>query len=70
VAQSVHRRYRYGASFVDQRSGIRFEGHHPAQRPDLWQVYLDGAEGKYTSYGFAETLHRQELELGNGVSLF
>jgi len=70
VAQSVHRRYRYGASFVDQRSGIRFEGHHPVQRPDLWQRYLDGAEGKYTSYGFAETLHRQELELGSGVSLF
>ena len=70
MAQSIHRRYRYGASFVDQRSGIRFEGHHPAQRPDLWRLYLDGAEGKYTSYGFAETLHRQELELGNGVSLF
>ena len=70
MAQSVHRRYRYGASFVDQRSGIRFEGHHPAQRPDLWQLYLDGAQDKYTSYGFAETLHRQELELGHGVSLF
>ena len=70
MAHSINRRYRYGASFVDQESGIRFEGHHPAQRPDLWRLYLDGAEGKYKSYGFADTLHRQELELGTGVSLF
>ena len=66
----MHRRYRYGSSFVDQESGVRFEGHHPAQRPDLWRLYLDGAEGKYRSYGFEDTLHRRDLEAGNGVSLF
>ena len=70
MAHSINRRYRYGSSFVDVESGIRFEGHHPAERPDLWRLYLDGAEGKYRSFGFEETLHRQELEAGHGVSLF
>ncbi len=66
----VGRRYRYGASFVDQASGVRFEGHHPCERPDLWRVYLDGADGVYRRYGFEEILHRQDLEDGNGVPLF
>jgi molybdopterin/thiamine biosynthesis adenylyltransferase/nitroreductase len=66
----VGRRYRYGASFVDVASGVRFEGHHPIERPDLWKTYLDGAEGVYRSYGFEETLHRREFEDGTGVSLF
>ncbi|MDH2904190.1 MAG: Rv1355c family protein [Actinomycetota bacterium] len=70
MAHSINRRYRYGSSFVDQESGVRFEGHHPSERPDLWKMYLDGAEGKYRSYGFEETLHRRDLETGNGVSLF
>ncbi len=70
MAHSINRRYRFGSSFVDQESGVRFEGHHPAERPDLWTMYLDGAEGKYRSYGFEETLHRKDLEAGNGVSLF
>jgi len=70
VAHSINRRYRYGSSFVDLESGVRFEGHHPAERPDLWKLYLDGAEGKYRSFGFEETLHRKDLEAGNGVSLF
>ena len=55
---------------MDLESGVRFEGHHPAERPDLWKLYLDGAEGKYRSFGFEETLHRKDLEAGNGVSLF
>lgn len=70
MAHSINRRYRFGSSFVDQASGVRFEGHHPAQRPDLWRIYLDGAEGKYRSYGFEDTLRRKELEAGTGVSLF
>jgi len=70
VAHSINRRYRYGSSFVDLESGVRFEGHHPAERPDLWKIYLDGAEGKYRSHGFEDTLHRKELEEGHGVSLF
>jgi molybdopterin/thiamine biosynthesis adenylyltransferase len=55
---------------VDLESGVRFEGHHPAERPDLWRMYLDGAEGKYRSFGFEETLHRKDLEAGTGISLF
>ncbi|MGH7175008.1 MAG: hypothetical protein ACREGR_01450, partial [Minisyncoccia bacterium] len=64
------RRYRYGAGFVDQASGVRFEGHHPLERPDLWELYITEAEGKYRSRGFEGTLRRQELEDGHGVSLF
>src|ERR1019366_5077452 len=70
MAVSINRRYRYGSSFVDMESGVRFEWHHPAERPDLWKMYLDGAEGKYRSFGFEETLHRKDLEAGNGISLF
>ena len=66
----VGRRYRYGSSFVDAASGVRFEGHHPLERPDLWKIYLDGAEGIYRRYGFEETLHRREFEDGTGVPLF
>ena len=40
------------------------------ERPDLWKIYLDGAEGMYRSYGFEETLRRREFEDGAGVSLF
>ena len=70
MPQVVGRRYRYGARFVDQASGVRFEGHHPFERPDLWQVYLNGAEGIYRHYGFEETLRRRDFEDGNGVPLF
>ena len=66
----VGKRYRYGSSFVDAASGIRFEGHHPLERPDLWKKYLDGAEGVYRSRGFEETLRRRDFEDGAGVSLF
>ena len=70
MSNSVSRRYRYGSSFVDQESGVRFEGHHPLERPDLWKIYLNEAEGKYRSHGFEGTLRRQELEEGHGVPLF
>jgi hypothetical protein len=70
VGNAVGQRYRYGASFVDQASGIRFEGHHPLERPDLWKMYLDGAEGVYRSRGVEETLRRRDFEEGNGVPLF
>lgn len=70
VSNSIGRRYRYGSSFVDQESGVRFEGHHPLERPDLWTMYLNEAEGKYRSRGFEGTLRRQELEDGEGVALF
>jgi molybdopterin/thiamine biosynthesis adenylyltransferase len=70
VGNVVGHRYRYGASFVDASSGVRFEGHHPIERPDLWKMYLDGAEGIYRSHGFEETLRRRDFEDGTGVSLF
>jgi molybdopterin/thiamine biosynthesis adenylyltransferase len=70
VGNVVGRRYRYGASFVDAASGVRFEGHHPLERPDLWKIYLDGAEGIYRNYGVEETLRRRDFEDGAGVALF
>jgi len=66
----ISHRYRYGASFIDSASGVRFEGHHPLERPDLWKTYLNEAEGRYRYYGFEGTLRRRELEDGHGVSLF
>ena len=70
MANPAGHRYRYGSSFVDQASGVRFEGHHPFERPDLWQIYLEEGEGKYRSRGCEGTMRRQELEDGHGVSLF
>jgi len=70
MGSPIGRRYRYGASFIDQNSGVRFEGHHPLERPDLWEIYLNEAEGTYRSHGYEGTLRRQELEDGHGVSLF
>ena len=70
MANVVGRRYAYGASFIERESGIRFEGHHPHLRPDLWKLYLNEAEGVYRGYGFEGTLRRRELDEGNGVSLF
>jgi len=64
------RRYCYGASFIDGASGVRFEGHHPFERPDLWKLYLNEAEGRYRNFGFEGTLRRRDLEEGQGVSLF
>ena len=66
----ISRRYRFGASFVDSASGVRFEGHHPHERPDLWKLYLHEAEGRYRNFGFEGKLHLQELDEGTGVSLF
>jgi molybdopterin/thiamine biosynthesis adenylyltransferase len=66
----MSRRYRYGASFTEQVSGVRFEGHHPLERPDLWKLYLREAEGRYRNFGFEGKLHLRELEEGTGVSLF
>ncbi|MGC1420138.1 MAG: Rv1355c family protein [Acidimicrobiales bacterium] len=70
MGSPVGHRYRYGASFVDQASGVRFEGHHPLERPDLWKMYLNGAEGVYRSHGLEGTIRRKDFEDGNGVSLF
>jgi hypothetical protein len=66
----ISRRYRYGACFIDRASGVRFEGHHPHERPDLWKLYLHEAEGRYRNFGFEGKLHVQDLNEGNGVSLF
>src|SRR5271167_3226235 len=66
----ISRRYRYGASFIDQASGVRWGGHHPHERPDLWRLYLHEAEGRYRNFGFEGKLHLKDLEDGNGVSLF
>ena len=40
------------------------------ERPDLWRLYLNEAEGRYRSRGYEGTLRRRELEEGHGVGLF
>ena len=70
MGNMISRRYRYGASFIDGASGVRFEGHHPHERPDLWKLYLHEAEGRYRNFGFEGKLHLQDLDEGNGVPLF
>jgi molybdopterin/thiamine biosynthesis adenylyltransferase len=40
------------------------------ERPDLWKVYLNEAEGIFRSRGFEGTLRRLELEEGSDVPLF
>jgi len=62
--------YQYGASFLDRTTGLRFEGHHPATRPDLWQAYLDGAIHEYEKYGLSQLIDMDELATPDGVSLF
>ncbi len=60
----------YGASFVDRTTGLRWEAHHPASRPDRWSSYLEGAAREYDRYGIAALVDRQALERGDGVSIF
>lgn len=62
--------YRYGASFVDRATGLRFEGHHPAARPDLWAEYLNGLVREYAHYGIPALAAGDGLDRGEGVSLF
>src|SRR5580658_320843 len=61
---------RFGAGFDDPRTGLRFEVHHPQERPDLWSKYLDGAESRYRKHGLEPIFDRAALETGAGVSLF
>ena len=67
---STGRRFRYGASFLDRDSGVRFYGHHPLERPDLWKRYLEGAEGQYRGRGLEGALQQKKLELAADVPLF
>jgi len=62
--------FRYGAGFLDATTGLRFEGHHPSERPDLWRRYLDGAEASYEQYGLSALIDREELGRGESVTLF
>jgi ThiF family len=60
----------YGATFVDRATGLRWEAHHPASRPDRWSAYLEGATREYDRYGIAALVDRPALERGDGVSIF
>lgn len=62
--------YRYGAFFVDPVTGLRFEMHHPASRPDRWEKYLEGAAREYDRYGIAGLVDERALERPEGVPLF
>lgn len=58
------------ASFVDHRSGVRVEAHHPLERADRWQSYLDGATRQYQAHGILPALGLEEFQDGRATSLF
>ena len=58
------------ASFVEHRSGLRIELHHPLESPGRWIDYLDGAESRYRAHGVESALDRPRLEDGRSTSLF
>ena len=62
--------YRYGASFADRTTGLRFEAHHPTARPDRWVAYLEGAAREFARYGLGDLVDRRALERADGVPLF
>lgn len=62
--------FSYGATFVDRATGLRWEAHHPASRPDRWSAYLEGASREYDRYGIGSLVDRPALERGDGVSIF
>ncbi len=70
MANPAGRRYQYGASFVDDVTGYRVEGHLPVERPDLWRRYLVGAEGPQRRTLDDEGPAARELVDGVGVPLF
>ncbi|WP_345630302.1 Rv1355c family protein [Rugosimonospora acidiphila] len=55
---------------MDAGSGLRFECHYPAERPDLWRAYLDGAQARYRHHGVEQALDRPSIEHGEGVTVF
>jgi molybdopterin/thiamine biosynthesis adenylyltransferase len=67
---SVRTPFRYGAFFDDQTTGLRFEAHHPAARPDRWIAYLEGAAREFARYGLGDLVDRRTLERAEGVPLF
>jgi hypothetical protein len=62
--------FAFGASYFDRKTEVRFEIHHPQERPDLWKQYLDGGEARYKKHGYAPVLGRDEIQQGQGVSMF
>lgn len=68
AASGTH--YRYGACFVDPTSGLRWEAHHPAIRPDRWEEYLAGTVREYERYGLSELVDPEMVRRAEGVSIF
>ena len=62
--------FRYGTSFFDRETALRFEAHHPASRPDRWRAYFEGLTREYGRRGVAGIVDHHALERGEGVSLF
>jgi molybdopterin/thiamine biosynthesis adenylyltransferase len=62
--------FRYGASFVDKATGLRFEMHHPASRPDRWRAYVEGATHAFARHGIAGAGNLRELTPPDDVTLF
>jgi hypothetical protein len=59
-----------GVGFTDARTGLRFEAYRPSEAPDLWNIYLNGAEECYRAYGVESALDRRMIEDGESTALF
>ena len=58
------------ASFWDPRAQVRFEFHRPAEQPELWGQYLDGAVASYREHDVEEALDLAAIEDGRSTELF
>jgi hypothetical protein len=57
-------------SFWDPWSGCRIEAHTPADRPDLWQHYVDGLSESYRHYDVEGALDLDAFVTGESTALF
>lgn len=57
-------------SFWDPWSGCRIEAHTPADRPDLWQDYVNGLSDSYQRHGVENALDLESFASGDSTSLF
>jgi nitroreductase len=62
--------FNFGSSFYDEMTGLRFEPHHPHERPDLWCAYLEGGERQFAEYGLGKVFGRASQEHAADITMF
>ncbi len=64
------RALRYGSCFTDRSCGLTVAGHHPAQAPELWARYLEGARERYRQMGLEHVVRAETIGHGQSTPLF